>query len=250
MQKIAALEICNLTVSYHESPVLLDVNCMLPQGILCALIGPNGAGKTTLLKTIVNLEKPFAGIIKILNTSYKYVCSRVAYVPQRTTVDWDFPATVFDVVMMGRYHLLGWFSWPKKKDKEVVYNALEQVGMLHYAHIPIGKLSGGQQQRVFLARALVQEADIFFMDEPFVGIDATTEQLLITLLKHMRNAGKTIIIVHHDLQTLYTYFDWAILINRSIISYGSINTVITQAHMHKTFGRSDMIIPSIPSMQI
>lgn len=245
VQKAVALEIRNLTMSYHESPVLLNVNCVIPQGVFCALIGPNGAGKTTLLKSILGLEKPLAGSITVFGRSYKEVRNRVAYVPQRATVDWDFPATVFDVVMMGRYHLLGWFARPKTIDHDHVWRALEQVGMTAYAHVSIGALSGGQQQRVFLARALVQEADLYFMDEPFAGVDVATEQAMVTLLQTMCAEGKTVVMVHHDLQTVYSYFDWAVLINRTVISYGVLDRALTASHVYTAYGRSDIYIPKI-----
>lgn len=242
MPKTLALEVCNLTVSYHEYPVLLDVSCVVQQGALCALIGPNGAGKTTLLKSILGLEKPLAGTIKVFGKAYKEVRNRVAYVPQRATVDWDFPATVFDVVMMGRYHLLGWFARPGNTDREIVWSALEQVGMTAYAHTSISNLSGGQQQRVFLARALVQEADFYFMDEPFAGIDMATEQTIVALLQKMSADGKTIVVVHHDLQTLYSYFNCALLINRSIVASGSLDVVLTEPYLRATYGRPDISI--------
>lgn len=242
MQNQLALEVKNLTVSYHDSPVLVNVSCTVQQGVLCALIGPNGAGKTTLLKTVLGLQKSLAGIIAVFGTSYAQVRSRVAYVPQRATVDWDFPATVFDVVIMGRYHLLGWCARPQQKDRDSVWHALDQVGMTLHAHTPIAHLSGGQQQRVFLARALVQQADLYFMDEPFVGVDMATEHAIVNVLKLMRTNGKTIIVVHHDLQTVHSYFDWALLINRSAIACGPLDTVFTQSHLHATYGRSDISI--------
>lgn len=245
MLKQTVLEVCNLTVCYQDDPVLVNVSCALKEGVLCALIGPNGAGKTTLLKTILGLEKPQAGIITLFGQPYSAVRSRVAYVPQRATVDWDFPATVFDVVMMGRYHKLGWFVRPQRLDHDVVWHALHQVRMEAYAHVPIGNLSGGQQQRVFLARALVQEADLYFMDEPFAGVDMASEQTIISILKAMRDEGKTIVVVHHDLQTLYSYFECALLINRSSIACGSLDEVLTEKHLYATYGRSDICVPRV-----
>ena len=244
-QKTPALEIHNLSVVYNESPVLLNVSCSVPQGVLCAFIGPNGAGKTTILKSVLGLVHPLAGVIRVLGEPYKAIASRVAYVPQRTSVDWDFPATVFDVVMMGRYQHIGWFWRPGKSDIEKVWSALAHVDMSTFANQPISQLSGGQQQRVFLARALVQEADLYFMDEPFSGVDMATEQAIIALLKTMRSQGKTVIVVHHDLQTVHSYFDWAVLLNRSTIACGPIASVVTEKQIHATYGRSDICIPSI-----
>ncbi len=233
---VPALSVTHLTFVYKTEPVLLNLSCSIPQGTICAFVGPNGAGKTTLLKSILGLQKPLAGRIRILGKSYHEVADRIAYVPQRSQIDWDFPATVFDVVMMGRYRHIGWFWWPRSQDKDTVWKALAAVGMAEYAHTPIGQLSGGQQQRIFLARALVQEADIFFLDEPFVGIDKATEQAIIALLKIVRDKGKTVIVVHHDTHTLSSYFDWIVLINRSTIACGPVQSVLTPEILATTYG--------------
>jgi manganese/zinc/iron transport system ATP- binding protein len=234
---IHALDVRNVTLAYQAKSVLLNVSCTVPVGVMCALIGPNGAGKTSILKALVGLIKPITGVITIFGEPYAAVRSRVAYVPQRSAVDWDFPATVFDVVMMGRYQHIGWFRWPSKQDKDKVCAALAAVSMSAYAQRPIGNLSGGQQQRVFLARALVQEADMYLMDEPFVGVDSATEYAMVALLKQLRAEGKTIVIVHHDLHTVRSYFDWGVLINRALIASGPIDTVFTDLHVSTAYMR-------------
>jgi manganese/zinc/iron transport system ATP- binding protein len=235
---INALDIHNITLAYNAQPVIVNITFSVPQGVMCALIGPNGAGKTSLLKAMVDLIKPVTGTIRVLGKPYTETRSRVAYVPQRSTVDWDFPTTVFDVVMMGCYQSIGWFKWPSKQNRLDVLHALEMVAMQDYAERPISQLSGGQQQRVFLARALVQKADLYLMDEPFVGIDMATEQMIVTLLKNLRSEGKTIIVVHHDLQTAPLYFDWGVLINRSLIAHGPLDHIFTKEHINITYGRT------------
>lgn len=232
-----ALRVNNLTVAYHNKPVLWQVSATIQSGVMLAIVGPNGAGKTTLLKTILGLIKPVAGTVSFFCGTYAQHRTRIAYVPQRTSVDWDFPATVFDIVLMGRYGRIGWFKRPAQSDYDAAKHALEQVDMGAYAQHTINQLSGGQQQRVFLARALVQNADIYLMDEPFVGVDMATEQMLVQLLKKLRDAGKTIIIVHHDLQTLRDYFDWVWLINVRSVACGTLDEVLTQENMRATYGR-------------
>jgi len=190
-----AIDVQHLTVSYSKNPVLWDVEVKIPRGILMALVGPNGAGKSTFIKSIIGLVKPIAGRVFIFGKTYKKMQKRIAYVPQRMSVDWDFPITVFDVVLMGRYGFLGWIKRPRPIDKEKCLNALQTVGLFNYKDEPIGKLSGGQQQRVFLARALVQEADIYLMDEPLAGVDAATEKSVITLLRELKKKGKTVVCV-------------------------------------------------------
>jgi len=236
MQKYV-LRVNNLTVAYHNQPVLQQVSATIEAGVMLAIVGPNGAGKTTLLKTMLGLIKPVAGTVSFFGGTYVQHRARIAYVPQRTSVDWDFPATVLDIVLMGRYGRLGWFKRPGSCDYAAAEHALEQVAMSAYAQHTINQLSGGQQQRVFLARALVQDADLYLMDEPFVGIDMATEQMLVQLLKKLRDAGKTIIMVHHDLQTLRDYFDWAWLINGRSIACGPLHEVFTQETMQMTYGR-------------
>ncbi len=231
-----ALEVRDLTVSYDTKPVLWDVDIQIPEGVLLAVVGPNGAGKTTLIKTILGLVKPGSGSISVLNSNYSRVRKKVAYVPQRKSVDWDFPTTVFDVVLMGTYGQLGWFRRPGKKEKSLAKKSLEKVGMLDFSNRQISNLSGGQQQRVFLARALVQDADIYFMDEPFAGVDTITEKAILTLLQELKKKGKTVVVVHHDLQTVKKYFDWVLLLNVRKIALGDVKRVFTNKHLRKTYG--------------
>jgi len=231
-----AVEVDDLTVAYHEKPVLWDVDLRVPGGVLMAIVGPNGAGKTTLIKTILGLIPAAAGEVLIYGQPYAAMRQHVGYVPQRGSVDWDFPTSVLDVVMMGRYGALGWFRRPGRREKEQALAALEKVGMADYASRQISQLSGGQQQRVFLARAIVQDADIYFMDEPFQGVDAMTERAIVGLLKDLRAAGKTVIVVHHDLQTVPEYFDWVTLINVRRIASGPVAQVFTEENLRKTYG--------------
>jgi len=231
-----ALEITDLTVAYHEKPVLWDIDLEVPAGILLAVVGPNGAGKTTLIKSILALLQPAAGQVLIHGKPYQEQRRLVGYVPQRGSVDWDFPTSVLDVVMMGRYGTLGWIKRPGQKERTLAHEALEKVGMSNFADRQISQLSGGQQQRVFLARALVQDAEIYFMDEPFQGVDATTERAIVTLLQALRAAGKTVIVVHHDLQTVPEYFDWVTLLNVRRIASGPVDEVFTDENLRLTYG--------------
>jgi len=220
-----ALEIHHLTVAYNNIPVLLDITAVIPRGVLLAVIGPNGAGKTTLIKSIVGLIKPLAGTIKIQSDIQKK--SAIAYIPQRSTIDWDFPATVLDVVLMGCYASLGWFKRPQKHHIQYALEALKKVTLYDYRNRPINQLSGGQQQRVFLARALMQDAPLYLLDEPFSGIDHASEKTIVSQLKELSTQGKTIIAVHHDLHTLPDYFDWVLMINRSSIACGPVSQMFT-----------------------
>ena len=231
-----AIEVEDLTVAYHEKPVLWDVDLKVPKGVLLAIVGPNGAGKTTLLKSILGLIQPAAGTISVFGKPYQEQRKYVAYVPQRGSVDWDFPTTALDVVIMGRYGHLGWFRRPGKQEKDMAMAALKQVGMQDFASRQISQLSGGQQQRVFLARALVQDADVYVMDEPFAGVDTTTEKAIISLLQDLRKKGKTVIVVHHDLQTVKEYFDWVMLVNVRKIALGPVSQVLTKENLIKTYG--------------
>lgn len=232
MKNVIRIE--DLTVSYHEKPVLWDIDLKVPPAVLMAIVGPNGAGKTTLLKAILGLIPATAGEISTFGDSVRL--KRIGYVPQRTAVDWDFPTTAIDVVLMGCYGRLGWVKRPGKKDKIDAMTALEKVGMTDFAYRQISQLSGGQQQRIFLARALLENADLYMMDEPFQGVDATTERAIITLLQEIRNAGKTVICVHHDLQTVPEYFDWVTLLNVRIIASGPVESTFTQENLRQTFG--------------
>ena len=220
-----AIEIKNLTVAYGENIALEDLNLNIEVGSLMALVGPNGAGKSTLIKTILKFLKQITGEIKIN-------AKTLAYVPQRNSVDWDFPTTLFDVVEMGCYGRVGLFKRVSKEEKQKVLKAIEQVGMLEFKNRQISELSGGQQQRAFIARALVQEADIYLMDEPFQGVDSTTEKSIVEILKQLKAEGKTIIVVHHDLQTVPTYFESVALINKAVIVSGKVSEVFTQDNIN------------------
>lgn len=230
------LEIHDLTVSYQKKPVLWNIDLSLPKGNIVGVIGPNGAGKSTLIKTIMGILPADNGYVRLFDKPIDEVRKKVSYVPQRTAVDWDFPASVFDVVLMGRYGKLGLFKRPKKADKQIAMSCLEDVGMAEFKDRQISNLSGGQQQRVFLARALAQDADIYLMDEPFVGVDAATEASIIQLLKRMKAQGKTVIVVHHDLQTAAEYFDWTILLNLRLVASGPSNEVLTSELLQETYG--------------
>ncbi len=231
-----AIDVTDLTVAYEEKPVLWDVDLQVPPGILMAIVGPNGAGKTTFIKSVLGLIKPVAGQMLIYGKPYVQQRRLVGYVPQRGSVDWDFPTSVLDVVMMGRYGVLGWFRRPGGEDRRRALEALEKVGMAQFAGRQISQLSGGQQQRTFLARALVQDAQIYFMDEPFQGVDATTERAIVDLLKELRAEGKSVIVVHHDLQTVPEYFDWVMLLNINRIAAGPVGVVFTEENLRRTYG--------------
>jgi manganese/zinc/iron transport system ATP- binding protein len=232
----ALITVNDLTVAYKEKPVLWDIDVEIPKGVLLSVVGPNGAGKTTLIKAMLGLIKPAAGTVSFFGQNYKRVRKKIAYIPQRNSVDWDFPTTVIDVVLMGRYGHLGWFSRPGVTDYELAKKALEKVGMEDFFDRQINQLSGGQQQRIFLARALVQDAEIYFMDEPFVGVDIATEKAIVNLLKLLRSDGKTVIVVHHDLQTLKEYFDWVLLLNVRKIACGPVKKVLTPKNLQLTYG--------------
>lgn len=231
-----AVEVDHLTVAYHKKAVLQNVSFYVPAGKLMGIVGPNGAGKSTLIKSILEFMPKVSGTIKILDQSYSPKNKKVGYVPQRGSVDWDFPTSALDVVLMGRYGHVGWFHRPSKLDKEKAMKCLEKVGMSVYANRQISQLSGGQQQRIFLARALAQEADVYFMDEPFVGVDAATEKAIIALLNELKEEGKTVLVVHHDLQTVPEYFDWTLLLNRMVIGFGPTKDVFTLEHLQQTYG--------------
>ena len=231
-----AVAATDLTVAYRERPVLWDIDLEVPVGKLMAIMGPNGAGKTTLIKAILGLVPTAAGSVEIMGRPYRQQRHLVGYVPQRGSVDWDFPTTVLDVVMMGRYGVLSWFKRPGRTERELALQALEKVGMNEFAGRQISQLSGGQQQRVFLARALVQEAQIYFMDEPFQGVDARTERDIVDLLKVLREKGRTVVVVHHDLQTVREYFDWITLLNVRRIACGPVDSVFTQENLRLAYG--------------
>lgn len=231
-----ALEVHDLTVAFDRKPVLWNIDLTIPQGKLVGIIGPNGAGKSTLIKSVMGLLPLSSGYCKLYDQELSAVRSRISYVPQRESVDWDFPVSVLDVVMMGRYGKLGLVKRPRKADMDVAMDCLKKVGMESFANRQIAQLSGGQQQRTFLARALAQQADIYFMDEPFAGVDAATEKTIIQLLQSMTAANKTVIVVHHDLQSVTSYFDWVILLNTRLIAHGPTESVFTQHNLQETYG--------------
>jgi len=233
-----ALDIHDLTVSYRDKVALQDVDLAIPAGKLAAIIGPNGAGKSTLLKAALGLVPTVAGSVLV----YGQPCAKqrhlVGYVPQRSSVDWDFPTTVLDVVLMGTYGRLGWVRRPGRAERARALACLDQVGMADYADRQIGQLSGGQQQRVFLARALAQDASVYFLDEPMAGVDAVTEQTILSVLQDLARQGRTIICVHHDLDSAPQYFDWVVLLNVRVIASGPLATTFTADNLRKTYGGS------------
>ena len=231
-----ALEVHDLTVAYRTKPVLWDVDLALPEGHLVAVVGPNGAGKSTLLKAVMGIVKPITGWVQVYGASYAQRRSWVGYVPQRESVDWDFPTSAIDVVMMGLYGRVGWIRRPSREHRAIAMRCLEQVGIPELANRQISQLSGGQQQRIFLARALAQEAKLYLMDEPFAGVDATTERAVLELLQNLRREGKTVVAVHHDLQTVAEYFDWVVLLNMRLVAAGPTAATFTQENLQRTYG--------------
>ncbi len=240
-----ALHVEDLTVSYQGRPVLWDIDLDVPPGVLAGIVGPNGAGKTTLIKSVLDLVPRTAGHVYLHGQPYRAQRKRVAYVPQRTAVDWDFPTTALDVVMMGRYGHLGWLRRPGAEERRRATAALEEVGIAELGGRQISQLSGGQQQRVFLARALVQEADLYVLDEPMAGVDATTERAIVGLLKRLRERGKTLIVVHHDLQTVRQYFDWIVILNVRVIAQGPVAEAYTPANLRRAYGGQISLIEGI-----
>lgn len=231
-----ALEIHDLTVAYRKKPVLWGIDLAVEPGSLVGIIGPNGAGKSTLIKACMGLLPLSSGWVEVFGQPLRKNLKRVGYIPQRESIDWDFPVTAFDVVLMGRYGHIGLFRWPSRKDKHLALECLEAVGMIQFAKRQIAHLSGGQQQRVFLARALAQKSDVYFMDEPFAGVDAATEDSIIDLLRQLRSEGKTVFVVHHDLSTAGDYFDQIALINQRLVAFGPTDEVFTPKLIQKTYG--------------
>lgn len=232
----AILDVHDLTVAYHSRPVLWDIDLQVPEPRLVGIVGPNGAGKSTLVKAILGLVPAASGTITVFGEKINRARQRIGYVPQRESVDWDFPVSVLDVVLMGTYGRLGWFRRPGSRDREWACQCLEHVGLHGLEGRQIGQLSGGQQQRTFLARALAQRADLYFMDEPMAGVDAATERVIFTLLQELRDQGKTVVAVHHDLRTVPRYFDQVILINTRLVASGPVADVFTEDLLRKTYG--------------
>ncbi|MFT5056740.1 MAG: manganese/zinc/iron transport system ATP- binding protein [Pseudoalteromonas distincta] len=230
------IEAHNLTVLYGRKPALWNIDFELPDKQVIGIMGPNGSGKSTLLKAIMGVVEPTSGFTKVYDDELNNVRDKVSYVPQRQDIDWDFPANVWDIVAMGRFQKRGLFKKLTTEDKEIVTDSLEKVNMLGYAKRQISQLSGGQQQRVFLARAIAQQGDLFLMDEPFAGVDIATEEMIISLLKTMKDAGKTLVIVHHDLHTAQSYFDHLVLLNTRLIASGPTSEVFTDKILTDTYG--------------
>ncbi len=230
------LSVHAMTVAYDKRPVLWDVDYDAKPGSLTAIVGPNGAGKSTLIKACLGLVPRASGQVEFWGQPYRRVRSRIGYVPQRESVDWDFPVSALDVAAMGRYAKVGWCRPVTRGHKAAALACLERVGMESFAHRQISQLSGGQQQRVFLARALAQESDLYFMDEPFAGVDAATERAIVAVLRELRATGKTVIVVHHDLQSVPMYFDQVILLNMRVVAAGPVDEVFTEENLRKTYG--------------
>lgn len=231
-----AVEAHDLSVAYQKRPVIWGIDFQIPAGRLVGIVGPNGAGKSTLIKGILGLVPLASGWVEIHGRPYRHQRRLVGYVPQRESVDWDFPTSALDVVMMGRYGHLGLLRRPGKKERQIAWECLDRVGMADFAHRQISQLSGGQQQRVFLARALAQDAQVYFMDEPFAGVDAATERAILNLLGDLRDQGKTVVVVHHDLQAVREYFDWVLLLNMRLVAIGPTREVFTAENLQRTYG--------------
>ncbi|REK08952.1 MAG: ABC transporter ATP-binding protein [Planctomycetota bacterium] len=230
------LSIYDLTVAYHSKPVLWDVSLDVPPGKLVGIVGPNGAGKSTLFKAVMELVPRASGRVLVFGKPYRQNRRRVGYVPQRESVDWDFPVSALDVVTMGLYGKIGWCLPVTRKYRQAAMKALERVGIADLAHRQISHLSGGQQQRTFLARALVQDADLYLMDEPFAAVDAATERVIVDILQELKSAGKTLMVIHHDLQTVVDYFDYVVLLNMRVVAAGTTAETFTSENLQKTYG--------------
>ncbi|MDI9490922.1 MAG: metal ABC transporter ATP-binding protein [Clostridiaceae bacterium] len=231
MSQNIIVKVEDLTMAYNEKPVLWDNDVDIVENSRTAIIGPNGAGKSTLVKGILGLQKTLSGYVEVMGQPVKQVQKKIAYIPQSNSVNWDFPTTALDVVLMGRYVHLGWIKRPRKKDLEKAEQALQKIGMQDYKNRQISQLSGGQRQRVFIARAIAQDAEIYFMDEPLAGVDKNTEKVIIDFLKKSQSQGKTSIVIHHDLNTLAEYFDHLVILNKKIIDQGPMQTTLTKENL-------------------
>lgn len=232
----APLSVYDLTVAYHRKPVIWDIGFDIPVGSLVGIVGPNGAGKSTLLKAVLDLIPRASGRVSVFGKSYRESRHRVGYVPQRETVDWDFPVDALDVVTMGLYSEIGWCLPVRRKQRQAAMEALRRVGIADLARRQISQLSGGQQQRTFLARALVQDADLYLMDEPFAAVDAATESAIVGVLREFKQRGKTAVVIHHDLQTVSEYFDYVVMLNMRVVAHGPVSQVFTPENLQKTYG--------------
>jgi manganese/zinc/iron transport system ATP- binding protein len=239
---VNACDVCKLTVAYRDKPVLHKIDFQCPRGVIMGIVGPNGAGKSTLMKALVGLMPAIHGSVEFFGKSFKAVRHRVGYMPQQNSVDWDFPTTVFDVVMMGTYGSLGWFRRPGAAERARTLRSLEHVGISDLADRQIGELSGGQRQRTFLARALVQEPEIYFMDEPLQGVDAKSERAIIDVMRELKEQGKTIVIVHHDLATVREYCDWVTLLNGRVVASGPVEMVFTEENVRTTYEHASALL--------
>lgn len=235
-QNLPALHVRDLTVAYQRKPVLWDVDLDVPSGVVAGIVGPNGAGKSTLIKAILNLVPHTTGKVEVFGKPYKLQRQLVGYVPQRESVDWDYPINALELVAMGLYRTIGWIRPVRASHRNLAFQALEQVGMADFAYRQISRLSGGQQQRIFLARALVQNAKVYFMDEPFAGVDAATEKTIMAILQQLRAQGKTVFVVHHDLETVREYFDYLIMLNMRVVAAGPVSETFTPEHLRQTYG--------------
>jgi manganese/zinc/iron transport system ATP- binding protein len=245
---IPALEVHDLTVAFDKKPVLWNIDVMVPQGKVIGIIGPNGAGKSTLIKAMMGILPLSSGYVKLFDKPLDEIRSRVSYVPQRESVDWDFPASVMDIVLMGRYSKAGLFRRLRKADHDIAADCLKKVGMEAFSNRQISQLSGGQQQRTFLARALAQQADLYFMDEPFAGVDAATEKSIVTLLMEMARQHKTVVVVHHDLQSVKQYFDWIIMLNTRLIAAGPTSKTFSSENLKETYGGKLTIMDDVADL--
>lgn len=239
MEEKVIVNVEDLTIAYQDKPVLWDNTVKIMENSRTAIIGPNGAGKSTLLKGILGLKSTLSGEVKIMGKSIGEVKKEIAYIPQSSAVNWDFPTTVFDVVLMGRYVHLGWIKRPGKEDFARAREALEKIGMSDFAHRQISQLSGGQKQRAFIARAICQDARIYFMDEPLAGVDKKTEAIIMDFLKESQDKGKTMVVVHHDLNTVKKYFDHVVIINKHVVAQGKVEEAFTEENLEKAFGSGD-----------
>lgn len=235
-QKDYALHVRDLTVAYYRKPVLWDIDLDVPPSVVAGIVGPNGAGKSTLIKAILDLVSHASGTVEIFGKPYRKQRRIVGYVPQRESVDWEYPISALELVAMGLYRKIGWFRPVGSVYRARALEALDEVGMADLAHRQISRLSGGQQQRIFLARALVQEADVYFMDEPFAGVDASTEKAIISILQRLRAEGKTVFVVHHDLESVREYFDYLIMLNMRVVAAGPVADVFTTENLRRTYG--------------
>ena len=236
MDSACPLSIYDMTVAYHRKPVVWDVAFDIPVGSMVGIVGPNGAGKSTLLKAAMDLIPIASGRVTVFGQPYRKARDRVGFVPQRESVDWDFPVDALDVVTMGLYREIGWCLPVRKKHRHKAMEALDRVGIADLAFRQISQLSGGQQQRTFLARALVQDADLYLMDEPFAAVDAATERAIVDILRDMKQRGKTAIVIHHDLQTVPDYFDYVVLLNMRVVAHGPVESAFTPDNLQKTYG--------------